>query len=55
MPGKNADSTLKRAREKYVTYTVQRIKLDERKRVTRSQRARGYTKYYRIYLKKKRR
>lgn len=53
MTGKSIESVTKRAKEKYTTYTIVDVKWDKKKKVPRGALLRGYTKYYRVYLKKK--
>ena len=54
MAGSSVEDVLKRAKKTYVTHRILEAKVDKRKRVTRSQKARGYTKYYRVYLMERR-
>ena len=51
MAGRSRESVERRATEKYSQHTVTKVKLDSKKRVPRGARIRGYTKYYRVYLK----
>lgn len=51
MTGKDEADVWDRATEKYVGYVVVDVKLDPKKKPTRSALARGYTHYFRVYLR----
>lgn len=48
MTGRSEKSVIRRAREKYVNYTVTRVLVDLKKSVPKSARLRGYPRYYRV-------
>ena len=51
--GYNIEDVLKRSRETYVDHVVLEAKPDPKKKLTRSQKARGYKSYYRVYMRKR--
>lgn len=53
MTGNSEEEVRQRAVEKYVNHIIVDVKVDPKKRVPRGARIRGYSKYFRVYLRER--